>query len=54
MAGPERPITHRNPPLAKNAWNFVGNAEVGKLRDSQTGAATDSQGGGQTNGLRPA
>jgi hypothetical protein len=31
---------------AKEHWNFAGSAEVGKLRDSQTGAETDRKAGG--------
>jgi flagellar motor protein MotB len=31
---------------AKERWNFGGSAEVGKLRDSQTGAATDRKAAG--------
>jgi len=31
---------------AKEHWNFGGSAEVGKLRDSQTGAATDRKAAG--------
>ena len=31
---------------AKERWNFGGNAEVGKLRDSQTGAETDRKAAG--------
>jgi flagellar motor protein MotB len=48
IGGPLGGLTHTTGInlTAKERWNFGGSAEIGKLRDSQTGAETDRKAGG--------